>query len=644
MMMEDKSKKRRFDDDPTGRRRILAGLVPTSNRTDIMLFDDEEGDSDGAEFFEDVDHPAVPTFPASLPAIPSFPEFLTVDHQVWEDTGLGITVDQAAHCTVHTELLWSEEDKFKIDTGRMKEIDYYNFMFPSECLPAIIDSTNINLTSQNLPPANLAELKRMFGIRLAMALDLQRGAVGDFWSIVQDPGSISRPPRYGERFGMTKARWDQLTSLWSLEQGHPSHIAPQGTLHGVLAFIQAFNARRERCVRPGSLLCVSESFTNWSGWQREQLQSWVFPQPSNWATLDFFKDTQLKSCVDANTGIMLRLEFIESEHVMNQKPYRTAPHNYSPATALVMRLTEPWHGKEPRIVAVNRAFSSVECLQACETVGLKYLGGIKKHSLKYPITYLEKFGDQLGREGRGAIKVLASPYRLPADPADYPNRQMHAVWWKGKRSVALLANASTTEPVHLTMPMNGYGDVATLAHPKCMDIYFKGVTAVNVHDYYREGKLGIERSFKAQQNGWQQIFASVWGMIIVDAFFAMRAAKMDFSHQDPEQIAQDLMAFCSRLAFQLIHSAEDEGAALLPHPSMLQSSCDDHRLVSVQVAIHQLAADHTHKDWQLKCKICGGKTRKFCLKCSSIEGKKLFGICSDSTTKLKACFATHKTA
>lgn len=65
-------------------------------------------------------------------------------------------------------------------------------------------------------------------------------------------------------------------------------------------------------------------------------------------------------------------------------------------------------------------------------------------------------------------------------------------------------------------------------------------------------------------------------------------------------------------------------------------------MVSIQVAIQQLGQDQVQKDWQLKCKVCGGKTRKFCLKCSHIESKKLFGICNDSTSKLKTCFAIHK--
>lgn len=571
-----------------------------------------------------------------------FPEVLSVDGQHWEESLHGITVDQSSHCIVHTELLWSEADRFKIDTGRMKELDYFNFMFPTDCLPAMLDSTNLNLASQNIPLTSKGELYRMLGIRLAMALDIQRGVTGDFWNNVQDPNTIFRAPCYGERFGMPKSRWEQLNTFWSLDQSPSSHISPQGSLHGVLAFIQAFNKRREVCVRPGNLLCVSESFTNWSGWQRDYLQSWVFPHPSNWAPMNFFKDTQLKCCVDANTGIMLRLEFIESDIVMNQKPFRTAPHNFSPPTALVMRLTEPWHQKEPRIVAVNRAFSSVECLQACEAAGFKYMGAIKKNPIKFPAAYLEKYGEQLGKEARGAMKILSSSYRLPMDPDDFPPRDMYCVWWKGKQTVSLLTNCSTTEIIHMPLPLNSYGDVATMTHPKCLDVYFKGVTAVNVHDYYREGKMGIERSFKSIQSGWHQIFASVWGMIIMDAFFAWMSTSLDFHRHDPELVASDLFQFCGRLAFQMINNGYDESVMI--HPNLAQTACEEHKLVSVQVAIQQLDREHSHKDWQLKCKICGGKTRKFCLKCSSIENKKLFGICSDSTAKMKTCFAVHKSS
>jgi hypothetical protein len=414
-------------------------------------------------------------------------------------------------------------------------------------------------------------------------------------------------------------------------------------LHGALSFIQAFNARREACIRPGNLLCVSDSYTKWSGWQGEQ-QVWLYPQPPHWASLEFFKETLLKSCVDASTGIMLRLEFMDSELVMSQKPFRTAPHSYSAATALVMRLTEPWHRKEPRIVAASKSLSSVECLQACEVAGLKFIGAIKRASSRYPLAFLEKFGEQLGRESRGAVKVLTSSYRLGGELEEMPRRLMHAVWWKGKRPVALLTNASTTESVHFNVSMNAFGDVATvMSHPKCLDMYYRGVSAVNAHDYFREGQLGIESCFKAQR-GWQQIFATVWGMIITDAFLAHRFFKLDLIHLDPEHMKQEFMIFCGKLAFQMIHSAFDDGlTGPLPTPvNFAQSACEEHKLVSVQVAIQQLDGEHNHKDWQLKCKICGAKTRKFCLKCSSIESKKLFGICSDSTAKMKPCFAVHK--
>ncbi len=214
------------DDSSMSRKRPMPGL--RANGIELNIFDDDdEADSSDAEFFVEVGHPSTASFPASIPAISSFPEYLTVDHQVWEEAPCGVVADQAANCSVRAEILLNETEKYKMESGQMREIDFYDLMFPADYMQVIIDATNMNLALQNAPLTTKGEFYRMLGIRLAIALDMKKGIIGDFWSAVQESGTIYRPPRYYERFGMTKLRWEQLTSLWSLEQSPPSHIAPQ---------------------------------------------------------------------------------------------------------------------------------------------------------------------------------------------------------------------------------------------------------------------------------------------------------------------------------------------------------------------------------------------------------------------------------
>ncbi|RYG58684.1 hypothetical protein EON64_21050 [archaeon] len=315
---------------------------------------------------------------------------------------------------MRTEILWGDEEKAKFEHGMMREIDFFNFMFPVDFIQLMVDCTNGNLVAQNLALTSVGEMYRMLGVKLAMALEGRPGLNVDFWGVQQDASTIYRPHKYGERFGMSKTRFDHLLMCWALDHS-TAHLGGQG-LGGILTLLNVFNRRREGCMRPGNLLCINESYTSWSGWPRSEAPTWLFPTYSTWSRLDVQRHSQLKSCVDANTGIVLRLEFAESEHVLSQK---AAAQHCSAPTGLVLRLTEPWHKKEGRIVAVNRGMASVECLKACEQVGLKFIGSIKQNNLGYPKSHFDKFEAETSKEmSRGAMKVLTSPYRLPNEPED----------------------------------------------------------------------------------------------------------------------------------------------------------------------------------------------------------------------------------
>ena len=79
--------------------------------------------------------------------------------------------------------------------------------------------------------------------------------------------------------------------------------------------------------------------------------------------------TELKDAACAQTKIILALEIQEGKQVMASKEY---VEEYTKAgTAVVLRLTQPWHGSG-RVINSDFAFASITTAMACPDKGLHW--------------------------------------------------------------------------------------------------------------------------------------------------------------------------------------------------------------------------------------------------------------------------------
>ena len=78
----------------------------------------------------------------------------------------------------------------------------------------------------------------------------------------------------------------------------------------IRGFIDDFNDRRATLVRPGEFLVVDECMSFWEGLDNIH-NDFGLPHSSKQLRKPRSQGCELKSCADAQTGIMMRLEILE---------------------------------------------------------------------------------------------------------------------------------------------------------------------------------------------------------------------------------------------------------------------------------------------------------------------------------------------
>lgn len=116
---------------------------------------------------------------------------------------------------------------------------------------------------------------------------------------------------------------------------------------------------------------------------------------------------EIKACSDSQSGIMMRLEFLEGKLHQSLKEY---VQNYGLSAAMVLRLTQPWFGTN-RTVVGDSAFSSMRTVEAALEHGLHFIGIIKTGYKRFPKQYLLNWTRNNDLE-RGDHKVLKSSVRI----------------------------------------------------------------------------------------------------------------------------------------------------------------------------------------------------------------------------------------
>ena len=197
--------------------------------------------------------------------------------------------------------------------------------------------------------------------------------VNERWSV----SYIIYTSRFGERYGLSRDRFEILLRHLSF---CPALEAAGDKWAPVRRLIDGFNERRIQIIFPGWQLCVDESVSSWRG-NDGYFCSDGMPHVTCIERKPKGVGCELKNCADADTKIILQLEIQEGASIMANKEY-VAEYKLA-GTALLLRLTKPWHGSG-RAISADSAFASVTTAIACRKNGMHFTGLVKTATWMHP--------------------------------------------------------------------------------------------------------------------------------------------------------------------------------------------------------------------------------------------------------------------
>lgn len=267
--------------------------------------------------------------------------------------------------------------------------------------------------------------------------------------------------------------------------------------------------------------------------------------------------TELKSLVDCDTGIMLRLDIVEGKERQKLKQYHKEG---AATTAQVLRLAEPYFTSERTVVA-DSYFSSVNTLKSLAVNGMYFMGCVKTAHSHFPRKYLKLWSDHAPPPSRGAHICLESTYLLNGK-----EMKMYALGWKDLQLKTLVSNRETTAPGTPSVRKRSKvvekdGKQATerytieVQRPKMVEAFYDHFSGVDQHNRYRQGILSIEAKW-ATKKWWHRVFATVFGMILTDTFLChqfLQKGKTNMHKHRPVSFLKFLERLCYQLTIEIQH-------------------------------------------------------------------------------------------
>jgi hypothetical protein len=155
---------------------------------------------------------------------------------------------------------------------------------------------------------------------------------------------------------------------------------------------------------------------------------------------------EAKAIADGESGVMLRLDFMEGQARQQQKQWFA---QYGEGTAVALRLAAPWAGSG-RYTVMDSAFGSVKtCIAMLSILGLFCMGMVKTASRLYPKQWFRDWynaGSVRGPDGRrlhapGTWKTFQSSFQIPGQLA---LQKLIAVGWHDIKLKTLISTCGTT--------------------------------------------------------------------------------------------------------------------------------------------------------------------------------------------------------
>jgi hypothetical protein len=279
------------------------------------------------------------------------------------------------------------------------EIDYFFLAYPMQTISGMVNAATANMNAaeaavrgqRNAKPFFAFSQIRFFnflGIEMQRALHPLRGGVEDCWKKGCDEGTFREGGNYGERFGMRLHEYKNIKQYLQLGEFTIAQYQHDPWIR-VSLFIDAFNERREKIIKPGRELIIDESMSWWTGKDGEIYYGGM-PHKSYVKRKPKPNGCELKSCADVASGVMLFLEIQKGkDHNLRAEYADSLPHH----AALGLRLSKPWQYSQ-RICNGDAGFGSFQAAKAHREHGLHFRGIVKQATKYFPIKYLKKWKDE----------------------------------------------------------------------------------------------------------------------------------------------------------------------------------------------------------------------------------------------------------
>ena len=492
--------------------------------------------------------------------------------RLWTQTAATIFDErtQGRH-TAPTRILWSHEEMLK-NPGDREARDYFRKLFPPRLIRLMVESTNDRMRRKGVRwTINAGDMYQYLGMRLGMGLEPRKGGKEAYWRTASDREEFSQGSNFEKRTGVTYNKFkiiDQnlsfcpyhegiredevcihyITTLFNPLTPLPPFILQDDPWKEGRPIIDLFNECRQNIIVPGEFLCVDECFFSWRAVESHSHAS-ALPHTSKNKTKPRGVGTECKSLCDGQSNIMLMLDLMEGKMRQGRKPFGGG------GTGHVLRLCSPYFGSS-RVVVADSAFSSVHTAVECLNHGIHFMGIVKTAHREFPKKFLRDKSNEYGRGGdkpRGAFLHYTSSHKITHNGQETVKPVFAHAWYDRKAKLIVstcgttLAGTDSERRRHKKKLEDGIWTtksfVKTVPRTKLVEEMFNAFSKVDIHDHYRQGSLGLCRTWPTKR--WYiRLFASVFGICVVDAFFAFR--------YENEERDMDFTTFWGKLALQLI--------------------------------------------------------------------------------------------
>ena len=526
-------------------------------------------------------------------------------------------------------------------------LDYFLHLCPN-MWKNIVKWTNHRIGSR-AKHVTKSELIKFFGVTFTMTLYPKPGKRHGYWST--NDSRLFPAFDFGGKFGMSKHRYDIIMQYLSFHDPDLDTVENPDPWRAVRVFIIAFNENRKKNVKPSWVLVVDESTSKWRG-----LGDWYtdgMPHITKIPRKPEPVGLELKDMCCGESGIMMFLEIMEGKAVMARKEFTDK--TSSAGTAHVLRAAASWKSTG-RVICGDSAFASVETCICVKKQGLHFVGLVKNCSALYPKRYLqtvpmENRGDVLTFTAQSeGVQLLAQVWNDPGKPGK-PRKCMVSTFGTS------LAADPVQRPRKKQLQDGTWEDYyKSVPRTELIKTYFDHAGAIDRHNRVRMAGVRLERVVKTK-SWWRRVMWSVMGIIITDAFYAMKLEGTDYELHD---FMEEL---CEQMIWNNLPGNElppdpvelrprqpeqddvDAGAALSEAIGSVDSdnpSAPDNPLTCKHniYPLTDLPIYQGKRKATLTCKICKAqRANYYCHDCSNLPDVGVIAVCGPQTKN--QCMSIH---